>query len=510
MNRRRIPPVELDRAAGAVLGSAFGDALGAGYEFAARAGAHEPVVMRPGTLTGNPAGHWTDDTELAICVLGAAAGGELTSTGALDAVASRFAAWFAADPPDAGLATVGALSGGARTADEMVAAARAYLSRNGRGAGNGSLMRTHAVPLAYLDRPAGADLDVELAAAARAISELTHADPYTGDACVLWSFAVDRAIRAGSFDGLFDGFDHIPEQRRRFWELRAEEALTSEPEKFNPNGYVADTYCAAMSSVAATADVAGPSQLWAAVDTAVRIGDDTDTVAAVTGALTGARWGASAIPAAHRRVLRGWPGMDAGALVRVAVSAAAGGNDPSGWPGAENMCAAYARAWDPTPFVVPLPSDPGVLLGNVFALDSVTADAVVSLCRVGRRQLRDRHLEVWLVDSADPAANPNGSFVVADTADAVAALRAEGATVFIHCVEGRSRTPTVAAAYMIRHLGHDPAAALAELESVLPRCEPNRAFLSLLATVDSVVTEPQRRVPAGLAAFRADVAGVGR
>ena len=43
------------------------------------------------------------------------------------------------------------------------------------------------------------------------------------------------------------------------------------------------------------------------LSTAIRIGDDTDTVAAIAGALIGAKRGASAIPAKWRRILHGYP-----------------------------------------------------------------------------------------------------------------------------------------------------------------------------------------------------------
>ena len=40
---------------------------------------------------------------------------------------------------------------------------------------------------------------------------------------------------------------------------------------------------------------------------AIRIGDDTDTVAAIAGGLLGARWGAKAIPDEWRFAVHGWP-----------------------------------------------------------------------------------------------------------------------------------------------------------------------------------------------------------
>ena len=48
-----------------------------------------------------------------------------------------------------------------------------------------------------------------------------------------------------------------------------------------------------------------------ALQAAVRIGGDTDTVAAIAGGLLGARWGASAIPTAWRDSIFGWPGYRA-------------------------------------------------------------------------------------------------------------------------------------------------------------------------------------------------------
>jgi len=60
-------PALEDRALGAVLGSAAGDALGAPYEFAPPLAGTEPVLMR----AGGPweCGEWTDDTAMSIPTL---------------------------------------------------------------------------------------------------------------------------------------------------------------------------------------------------------------------------------------------------------------------------------------------------------------------------------------------------------------------------------------------------------------------------------------------------------
>ena len=78
------------------------------------------------------------------------------------------------------------------------------------------------------------------------------------------------------------------------------------------------------------------------------------------------------------------------------------------------------------------------------------------------------HLEVWLVDSNNRDDNPHLDFVLADTADAVAALRAERKRVLLHCVAAQQRTPSVALAYAVRHLGREPGSAAYDLRETVP------------------------------------------
>ncbi|WP_348536337.1 ADP-ribosylglycohydrolase family protein [Mycobacterium sp. OTB74] len=116
----------------------------------------------------------------------AATGADLRDEGALDAIARRWHEW-SQHAKDVGVQTCSVLTHtgrrgiSARTAREESAALH---HRSGRTAGNGSLMRTAPVALAYLDDEAA------LVEAARAVSELTHFDPDAGDACVLWCLAI--------------------------------------------------------------------------------------------------------------------------------------------------------------------------------------------------------------------------------------------------------------------------------------------------------------------------------
>ena len=303
----------IDRAVGAVLGGAIGDALGAGYEFAA---APEPdeVTMLPGTLTGEPAGYWTDDTAMSIAILEIAAReGTLTTPRAITAVGMRFLEWFGSGPRDVGIHTRRVLSR-ATSGAALTAAAADVQAENPNAAGNGSLMRTGPVALAHLGN------DDDLAAAAKAMSELTHAHPDAVAACVLWTTAIQRAVHTGTLEGPRAGLHLIDEHRRDYWEQRIAEAETHDPRDFSPNGHVVVALQAAWSAIHATRHV--KDHLVAGLRQAVAIGDDTDTVAAIAGSLLGARYGVGDIPSEWRRSLAGWPtGYGADDLVRLAGAA---------------------------------------------------------------------------------------------------------------------------------------------------------------------------------------------
>jgi ADP-ribosylglycohydrolase len=315
---------DLDRAVGAVVGGAVGDALGAGYEFGE---APDPadVMMRPGTLTGEPAGYWTDDTSMAIAILEvAAAHGSLTTEAALIAVGDRFLEWHRSGPLDIGMQTRAVLSR-ASSGRDVSAAATAEFEVHPERAGNGSLMRTGPVALAHLG-----DID-ELVAAARAMSALTHPNQFAIDACILWTLAIDDAVRTGELAGPRVGLHMIDPSRRKDWEKWIEEAETLDSRTFNPNGYVVTALQAAWSAIHATRGSADHFSV--GVRQAVAIGNDTDTVAAIAGSLLGAAYGVRVIPLKWRRGLAGWPDdyRDAD-LVRLAALAVNGDHGTQSLP----------------------------------------------------------------------------------------------------------------------------------------------------------------------------------
>src|SRR6478609_8763325 len=379
-----LTTAQLDRVVGVLLGTAAGDALGAAYEFGPPRGPELEVAMVGGGAFAWEPGEWTDDTSMAIAIAEVAAtGAHLRDEEALDAIVARWGEWMQT-AKDVGvqtssvLRTAHRLGLSARTARE---AAAALHERTGRTAGNGSLMRTAPVALAYLDdEPA-------LVQAARAVGELTHYDPEAGDACVLWCLAIRHAILTGELDARI-GLQHIDSDRRDKWAALLDAAEKSQPAHFPQNGWVVQALQAAWSAITTTPtptdDPAGGvfrvDHLRLALDAAVRGGGDTDTVAAIASGLLGAAYGASAVPAAWRRLLHGWPGLRARDLVDLASAITRkGGPDEFDFTYSGYELGVVARH----------PHDDGVWLGDMGALRSLPdgVDAVVSLCRVGDADL---------------------------------------------------------------------------------------------------------------------------
>ncbi len=319
---------QVDRAGGVLLGQAVGDALGVPYEFGSAP--YDPGAgpqLAGGGLGGYAPGEWSDDTQMAVCVAEVTAtGADLTSETGQLGVATNFLGWFESDPADVGTHTREVLTRVARRGDDaalhdaMLQESWAVHERTGRSAGNGALMRTSVVGLVALgDREA-------TARSARATARLTHWDTLAGDSCVLWSEAVRRAVVDGELD-LRGGLDLLggAEVQAR-WSAWIDEAEEREPEGLADNGFTVVALQAAWSAVHRTRDRAqGPEHVAAALSTAVAIGGDTDTVAAVAGGLLGARYGASGLPERWAPRVHGWPGLWSDDLVRLAVLTAHGG-----------------------------------------------------------------------------------------------------------------------------------------------------------------------------------------
>ncbi|MBM6786768.1 ADP-ribosylglycohydrolase family protein [Collinsella tanakaei] len=242
-----------------IYGQAVADALGVPYEFRPR-GTFLCTGMIGHGSHNQPAGTWSDDTSMALAICDS-----YRELGRIDVedIRARFVRWYRQ---------------GAYTIDglfDIGNATRAALER-GHGLsgewdnGNGSLMRT--VPLAYTDAT-----DDEV----RAVSAITHAHAVSTEACVAM-VKVARELIGGAEVADVAG-----------------DAAGRSAKGIKSGGYVRDTYEAALWCLANTSSYAE------CVLAAVNLGDDTDTTAAVAGALAGIVYGMEGIPDEWLSALRG-------------------------------------------------------------------------------------------------------------------------------------------------------------------------------------------------------------
>ncbi|MEU6594483.1 ADP-ribosylglycohydrolase family protein [Streptomyces sp. NPDC046881] len=273
-----------ERAIATVVGAAVGDALGAPFEFGPE-GAFSARFPEPGCggeMCGG--GGWepgeaTDDTQMAVLVAES-----LLERGGLDLpdVFDRFQRWAAAEPKDIGLQTEDVLTNGM----PWDLAAATHFRTNLRAAGNGSLMRASTSAVYFARAGQAATMD-----AARRIAALTHGDRAAWEGTALFHELV-RLTLAGAdplraLPGVLD-LVH-PEHRRRYATVLATDWHPDQATEFN--GAVWPCLGSAVWALRSTTSF--EDALRAAID----LGGDTDTVAAVTGALAGAYHGLDAIPA---------------------------------------------------------------------------------------------------------------------------------------------------------------------------------------------------------------------
>ncbi|MFF4039296.1 ADP-ribosylglycohydrolase family protein [Streptomyces sp. NPDC001816] len=272
-----------ERALGALLGSAVGDALGAPFEFGPEGAfsARFPHPGHGGELCGG--GGWdpgeaTDDTQMAVLTAES-----LLERGGLDLpdVFRRFQRWAAADPKDIGLQTEAVLTSG----DPWDTAAALHFQVSQRAAGNGSLMR--AAPSAIHFARYGREAIME---AARRLSALTHGDRAAWEGTAVLHELIRVALTGE--DPLTAVPDTLaalhPDHRARYATVLSPDWHPDQATEFN--GAVWPCLGSAVWALRTT------TTYEEAVRTAIDLGGDTDTVAAVTGALAGAVYGIDAVP----------------------------------------------------------------------------------------------------------------------------------------------------------------------------------------------------------------------
>ncbi|MEU6423966.1 ADP-ribosylglycohydrolase family protein [Streptomyces spiralis] len=273
-----------ERAIATVVGSAVGDALGAPFEFGLP-GAFSARFPEPGCggeMCGG--GGWepgeaTDDTQMAVLVAES-----LLQRGGLDLpdVFARFQRWAAAEPKDIGLQTEDVLTNGM----PWDLAAAVHFQVNHRAAGNGSLMRASTSAVYFA--PAGQSATMD---AARRIAALTHGDRAAWEGTAVFHELVRLTLTgADPLSALPAVLDLVhPDHRQRYATVLAADWHPDQATEFN--GAVWPCLGSAVWALRSTTGFED------AVRAAIDLGGDTDTVAAVTGALARAYHGLDAIPA---------------------------------------------------------------------------------------------------------------------------------------------------------------------------------------------------------------------
>lgn len=271
-----------NKAVGAFLGLAVGDAVATTLEFKTRDSYAPLTDMIGGGPFRLPAGTWTDDTSMALALAES-----LIACGGLDAedLMRRFVSWWrrgeyspTGECFDIGITTRQALAHFEQTGDPIAG------SRDREKAGNGSLMRL--APIALHGLRAGAPA---MRSAARLQSVTTHGAEQCLDACEAWAVLLLEIITGASFDealavaAQLDLNEPVKGVMAGGWRDKSRDGIRS-------SGYVAHSLEAALWCNAEGDDFRS------VVLMAANLGEDADTTAAIAGQLAGARFGIDGIP----------------------------------------------------------------------------------------------------------------------------------------------------------------------------------------------------------------------
>ena len=292
-------PAVIGRAQGCLLGQLAGDALGSLVESEGpeEVRSHYPDGVRllaDGGTWGTMAGQPTDDSEMALALART-----LADVGRFDIerIAVAYGEWYASHPFDIGGTCRTAASAAWRALEagrSAAGAAQAAASRDSQA--NGAMMRIS--PLAIFGFNAPED---DIVRWARDDAALSHPDPVCSGASAAYVAALSQAIREGDTPATVyqTALRVAAAQPDATTVVEAlERAADAPPDDFmHQQGWV----CLALQN-AFYQLLHALSLEEGAVDTVGR-GGDTDTNAAIAGALLGAVNGAEAIPAQWRDCL---------------------------------------------------------------------------------------------------------------------------------------------------------------------------------------------------------------
>ncbi|RCW58738.1 MULTISPECIES: ADP-ribosylglycohydrolase family protein [Halanaerobium] len=285
-NQKLMQKIEMKRknnAAGAFFGLIVGDALGAAVEFKKRDSFKKITDMRSDGPHGLEAGYWTDDSSMALCLAESLSKKGFNQQDQL----LRYLDWYR----NGYLSSTGSCFDiGANTAHSLE-----FFEENeklppvkDRAAGNGSLMRLAPVPIFFRD-------DFMDAVKYSGESSLTtHNNQMAIDSCRYFGGLLQQFINARIEMDAFkvkvikDTAVDLNLNDRVI--LAVKGAFQKNRSEIKSDGFVINTLEASIWSFLKT------DSFKEALILAANLGDDADTVAAVTGQLAGAYYGYDSIP----------------------------------------------------------------------------------------------------------------------------------------------------------------------------------------------------------------------
>ena len=293
-----------DRRKGALYGQALGDALGAFYEFSGNLGPGEQAQYRDSRV-GFKAGEWTDDTEQAI-VLALAFSLKWDDLPKATKLAARgMQHWLQHDGRGCGNHTANVLTDLLYSEDPLAVSEAIWEDGGKKSAPNGGVMR--AVGTAIV-RPWDRGWTIQAAVLG---CKVTHWDPRCVASCVALNVAIRYLlIDAGIETALMEGFKAavVIEPGIKEYIVPESGVIGGGPISRLALGgpFVGFTYkCIGAGFWAlrefqrreeAQYDDMWPSRFLDIIDEVIRAGGDTDTNAAVAGALMGAHIGFENLP----------------------------------------------------------------------------------------------------------------------------------------------------------------------------------------------------------------------
>ena len=438
--QHRITQEISQRAMGALIGSAIGDALGAPFEFGPAdqysTQFPQPVLGGIGEMIGGGSFSWepaefTDDTQMTLALAES-----LLACGGLDLddLWARFVAWRAG-ATDVGIATSRALS-----ATDRHEAAMNDAADPGRSASNGALMRTWAIALAYIGHSTEEVMHVAFTQAS-----ITHFDPAAGWGAAIGTELCRRSILgAHPIDQIDDVLSYVPaEHRVRYSQILSSQWVPGNPDEPS-NGSVWTCLAQAVWAVRTNNNFAD------AVTAAIDLGGDTDTVACVAGAIAGATYGIQGIPSRWLTYIHG------------SINTPTGRRDYD-YLDLQNTARKLVGSKPAVLTQREEPKEPKQVDETfaVFATDlggallSDSSFATVSLCLTGGELANHAVRREFYIRDDEGDANLDLLTLVRDAVDSIDALLAEGHQVLVHCHGGRSRTGLILKAWAMRQYDFD-------------------------------------------------------